>query len=73
MTFERVRKQIESKPIKLKRYNKFNKPKDRKFGRSVYRCRKCGRTDGVIRSYGLMYCRQCFREEAAKLGFRKYM
>jgi small subunit ribosomal protein S14 len=26
----------------------------------------------VIRSYGLVLCRQCFREVAEKLGFRKY-
>lgn len=72
MTYERVRKQIEGKPKKLARYEKFNKARDRKFGRGVHKCRKCGRTGGLIRKYGLLYCRQCFREEAEKLGFRKY-
>jgi len=72
MSFERVKKQIEGKPIKLSRYMKFNRSKKRKFGKSVYRCRKCGRAGGIIRKYGLIYCRQCFREEAEKLGFRKY-
>ena len=44
----------------------------RKFGKGVYICRRCGRTDGVIRKYGLMYCRQCFREVGKDLGFKKY-
>jgi len=72
MSYEKVRKQIEHKPIKLARYEKFNSRKKRKFGKTVYPCRKCGKTRGVIRKYGLIYCRQCFREEAEKLGFRKY-
>jgi len=72
MTFERVKKQIEKKPAKLKRFMKFNKPRDRKFGKNRFKCRNCGRTSGLIRSYGLLYCRQCFREKAEKLGFRKY-
>jgi len=72
MTYERVKKQIEGKPVKLARFQKFNAPKKRKFGKNVYKCRKCGRTGGIIRKYGLVYCRQCFREEAEKLGFKKY-
>ena len=72
MTYERVRKQIAGKPTKLARYERFNKPADRKTGKNAFKCRKCGKTSGVIRKYGLLYCRQCFREEAEKLGFRKY-
>lgn len=72
ISFERVKKQIEGKKIKLARYMKFNSPKKRKFGKGIYRCRKCGRSGGMIRSYGLLYCRQCFREEAERLGFKKY-
>ncbi len=72
MTYEGVRKQIERKPVKLARFEKFNKAKNRKSGKNVHKCRKCGRTGGVTRKYGLVYCRQCFREEAEKLGFRKY-
>ncbi|RLJ03398.1 MAG: hypothetical protein DRP11_00775 [Candidatus Aenigmatarchaeota archaeon] len=26
----------------------------------------------MIRKYGLYYCRQCFREIAEKIGFKKY-
>jgi len=36
------------------------------------RCRKCGNVRGLIRKYGLYYCRKCFREEAERLGFKKY-
>ena len=69
----KVRKQIEAKPKKAARFDKFNSKKKRAFGKSKNPCRRCGRTEGVIRKYGLNYCRQCFREEAQKLGFNKYM
>ena len=46
--------------------------KKRKFGRGSRVCRRCGRHGGVIRRYNLYYCRQCFREVAKKLGFKKY-
>jgi len=72
MTYEKVKKQVEGKKEKLSRFEKFNKSKSRKFGKNVFRCRKCGRTGGVTRKYGLNYCRQCMREDAEKLGFRKY-
>lgn len=28
--------------------------------------------DGIVRKYGLMYCRRCFREVAPSIGFKKY-
>ncbi len=43
-----------------------------KFGRGQRKCRRCGRTGGIIRKYGLNYCRQCWREVARKIGFKKY-
>ncbi len=45
---------------------------EKKFGKGTVICRKCGRSGGVIRKYGLNYCRQCFREIAKELGFKKY-
>ena len=72
MTFEKVRKSIENKPAKVARYDRFNKPLPRKHGKNVHKCRKCGKRAGLIRKYGLVYCRQCFREDAEKLGFRKF-
>ena len=44
----------------------------RKFGRGSRVCRRCGRHGGIIRKYGLFYCRQCMREIANELGFKKY-
>jgi len=72
MTYEKNLNQIKEKPLKLSRYERFNKSKKRKFGKNIYKCRVCGKTRGVIRQYGLMYCRQCFREGANQLGFKKY-
>lgn len=46
--------------------------KVRKYGKSTHYCRRCGQYGAVIRSYDLNLCRQCFREVAGKLGFRKY-
>ena len=69
---DEVLKSIAHKPAKAARFKKFNMTQKRAFGKIVSPCRKCGRTSGVIRKYGLRYCRQCFREEAGKLGFRKY-
>jgi small subunit ribosomal protein S14 len=51
---------------------KLSEKKLRKFGRGVTVCRRCGKSKGVIRKYGLYYCRQCFREVAKELGFKKY-
>jgi small subunit ribosomal protein S14 len=70
--FERNIKQLQNKQVKLARFLRFNKPKARKTGADLKKCRKCGKTSGVISKYGLLYCRQCFREEARKIGFRKY-
>ncbi|UCD03418.1 MAG: 30S ribosomal protein S14 [Candidatus Aenigmatarchaeota archaeon] len=72
MSFENAKKQILNKPVKLAKFLKHNRSRDRKFGRNATPCRRCGKTEGVINKYGLRYCRQCFREEAKKLGFKKY-
>jgi len=44
----------------------------RKFGKGMVTCRRCGKHSGVVGQYGLNYCRQCFREVAKSLGFKKY-
>jgi len=44
----------------------------RKFGKGEIQCRRCKTHRGVIRKYGLYYCRKCMREIAKDLGFRKY-
>lgn len=73
MSFTNAKKQLAGKPVKMARFMKFCAPKQRKFGRSAAPCRRCGKTEGVVHKYGLQYCRQCFREEAKKLGFKKYV
>jgi len=35
------------------------------------RCIRCGTTKAVIRKYGLLLCRRCFREVYGLLGFKK--
>ena len=71
--YKKAFKQLKVKPIKLKKFIKHNKPKDRKFGRAVSKCSRCGRTSGgIISKYSLKICRQCFREVAEELGFKKY-
>ena len=45
--------------------------------REVYRgriigCVLCGRKRGLVRRHGLNLCRQCFRDKATELGFKKY-
>ena len=70
--YKKVFKQLKAKPKVLKKYIKHNAPKDRKCGVSTKRCRRCGRIRGHIDKYGLDLCRQCFREVAQKIGFKKY-
>lgn len=70
--YKKVFKQLKAKPVKLKKFMKHNAPKERKFGIGTKKCRRCGRTGGHISKYGLNLCRQCFREIATKLGFKKY-
>jgi small subunit ribosomal protein S14 len=68
----KVLKQLSIKPGKVAKWKKHNVPKDRKTGINVKRCRRCGRTRAHIDKYGLNLCRQCFRDIATKIGFKKY-
>jgi len=70
--FKKVFKQLKVKPAKLKKYTKHNAPKERSTGFNKKHCRRCGRTRAHISKYGLDLCRQCFREIATKIGFKKY-
>jgi small subunit ribosomal protein S14 len=47
------------------------KVKKKTFGRKIG-CTRCGRKRGLVRRYGMHLCRQCFREIAPELGFKKY-
>jgi small subunit ribosomal protein S14 len=70
--WNKILKQMEKKPAKTEKFLKHNKPKQRKFGIATKKCQKCGRFGAHISSYGLNLCRQCFRETAVELGFKKY-
>ena len=48
------------------------KRKAKKYGKGSRWCKRCGSFNGMLRSYDLNLCRQCFREVAVKLGFKKY-
>ncbi|RDL39549.1 putative 40s ribosomal protein s29 protein [Venustampulla echinocandica] len=43
----------------------------RTYGKGSRACRVCTHKAGLIRKYGLMICRQCFREKATDIGFVK--
>ncbi|MEM2935320.1 MAG: 30S ribosomal protein S14 [Candidatus Thermoplasmatota archaeon] len=47
------------------------KEKQKKYGR-IDGCTRCGRRRGIIRRYGMHLCRQCFREIAKEMGFKKF-
>lgn len=64
--------QLKFKPTKLEKYIKHNQPKKRVFGTTTKKCQRCGRMGAHISKYGLHLCRQCFKQVATKLGFKKY-
>ncbi|GAA0671670.1 30S ribosomal protein S14 [Natronoarchaeum mannanilyticum] len=35
-------------------------------------CQRCGRKQGLVGKYDIWLCRQCFREIARSMGFKKY-
>ena len=70
--YRKVFKQLKAKPVKLKKFLKHNAPKKRSCGISTKKCERCGRTEAHISKYGLHLCRQCFREVAVNIGFKKY-
>lgn len=70
--WKKILKQLKNKPVVMEKFLKHNKPRDRKIGISVKKCGRCGRFGAHIKSYGLNLCRQCFREIAESIGFKKY-
>lgn len=71
-SFDKVFNQLKAKPAKLRKYMKHSAPRERSTGIAKRRCVRCGRIGGHISKYGLHLCRQCFREIATKIGFKKY-
>ncbi len=70
--YKKAYKQLKEKPTIWKKYLKHNAPKKRSVGASLKRCRRCGNTRAFIQKYNINMCRRCFRENAKKIGFRKY-
>jgi len=70
--WKKLYKQIRKKPGIGKKFLKHNKPKKRTTGMARYRCERCGRIGAHVGQYGLNFCRQCFREIAQEIGFKKY-
>jgi ribosomal protein S14 len=68
--FEKILKVHASNPAKRARFIKFNKHKMQSHDRRAHLCIRCNRAEGHIKI--LNYCRQCFREVAPDLGFKKY-
>ena len=64
--------QLDAKPVIKAKFIKFNQPKDRSCGISLRKCKNCGRTRAHINKYGLHLCRQCFRDMAPEIGFKKF-
>lgn len=71
-SYKKLLKQIELKPAKRAKFLKHSKPHEVKYGKGARKCTRCGRFGAHIRKYGLNVCRQCFRDIASELGFRKY-
>jgi len=70
--WRKITKQLKNRPAVLKKFLKHNKPKDRAFGISTKKCERCGRIGSHVLQYGIKLFRQCFRETAVDLGFKKY-
>jgi len=64
--------QLKSKPAVANKFIKHCKPKERKTGIAKYKCERCGRFGAKVGQYRLNFCRQCFREIAEEIGFKKY-
>ncbi len=48
-------------------------PYKKKYGYGSKVCTRCGKKGpGIISKYGIKLCRQCFRQLASELGFKKY-
>lgn len=70
--WRKILKQLSGKPAVRIKFEKHNKPKEKKFGVASKKCERCGRFGAHISSFNLHLCRHCFREIAERMGFKKY-
>ena len=70
--WNKILKHLKAKPVIAKRFLKYNKPKNRTTGVAKQKCKRCGRFGAHLNQYNIHLCRQCFRELAPEIGFKKY-
>ena len=70
--WKKILKQLRGKPAVMEKFIRHNKPKDRTMGIAAKKCERCGRFGAHVGQYNLNLCRQCFREIAEEIGFKKY-
>jgi small subunit ribosomal protein S14 len=70
--WKKILKQLRGKPAVMEKFIRHNKPKDRTMGIAAKKCERCGRFGAHLGQYNLNLCRQCFREIAEDIGFKKY-
>jgi len=64
--------QLKNKPVVMQKFLSHSKPKERTTGIARKKCERCGRFGAHLSQYHLNLCRQCFREIAEEIGFKKY-
>ena len=69
--WNKILRQLRNKPAIMQKFIKHNKPKDRTTGIARKKCERCGRFGAHMKQYNLNLCRQCFREIAEEIGFKK--
>ncbi len=70
--WNKILKQLRSKPVVMQKFLRHNKPKIRTSGIAKRKCERCGRFGAHLSQYNLNLCRHCFREIAVEIGFKKY-
>ena len=70
--WNKILKQLRSKPVVMQKFLRHNKPKIRTSGIAKRKCERCGRFGAHLSQYNLNLCRHCFREIAEEIGFKKY-
>ena len=56
--WNKVTRQLRSKPVVLAKFLRHNKPKTRTSGIAKRKCERCGRFGAHLRQYNLNLCRQ---------------
>jgi len=54
--YKHILNTIKNKPGKIKKYNKYNVPKERKCGATKNKCQICLRVGGHVGKYGINLC-----------------